>query len=313
MTSRGWSLARAAGLLLAAVFLTPVSPLVLVGLPLAVMLAAFRRESPAALALAGVLVVLAFSGAHADPGPVWLAERGWALALGGGFVGATALWSGRGLLTRGLAAVAGAFAVTGLVGAFRPGLLAELDWWIERELTGAAISAYDWIARAGWPGAGAGDFSVQEVLNWQVLLHPSLLALASLAALSAGWYVVRRLGGRDEPMTPFREFRFRDELIWVLVAGLVLLLLPAGGTVTRMGENAIFFMGGLYLLRGLAVLFWVGSATVTSIWSAALWVAAGVLLYPMAVLAALLLGLGDTWLDLRRRLARRIAGGGTES
>lgn len=309
MSARGWALARAGALLLAAAFLTPLSPMVLVGVPLAVMLAAFRNGSPAALALAGGLLLLAFSGVTAEPGPVWMAERGWALALGGGFVAATAVWRERGVLTRGLAAVATALAVTGVVGVLRPTTLAELDWRVERELSGAAVEAYEWIARAGWPAGADGTFSLQEVLSWQVVLHPALLALASLAALAVAWFVVRRLSGDDGPWTPFREFRFREELVWVLVAGLLLFLVPAGRTVTRLGENAIFFMGGLYLLRGMAVLFWVGSATVTSIWAGALWIAAGVLLYPLAVLAALLLGLGDTWVDLRARLGRRLAGG----
>jgi hypothetical protein len=309
MSDRGWSVARAGLLLLAAAFLTPLDPLVLVGVPMAVMLAAFRGRSPVALALAGVLLLLAFSDLPADPGPVWMAERGWALALGGGFVAATALWEDRGVLTRGLAGLAAALGVTGVVAALQPGTLMELDWWVERELSSAALAAHDWIARAGWPSAETGGVSMQEVLSWQVLLHPALLGLASLAALAVGWFVVRRLDGADAVLGPFREFRFRGELVWVLLAGMALFLVPAGGIATRMGENAIFFMGGLYLLRGMAVLFWVGSATVTSIWSAALWIAAGVLLYPLAVLCALVLGLGDTWVDVRGRLARRITRG----
>ncbi|MGW8283185.1 MAG: hypothetical protein ACWGON_07790, partial [Gemmatimonadota bacterium] len=72
----------------------------------------------------------------------------------------------------------------------------------------------------------------------------------------------------------------------------------------RIGENATLFMGALYLVRGVAILLWVGAATVTSVWSGVFLGLAALLLYPLVLGAALVLGLSDTWFDLRARLSR---------
>jgi hypothetical protein len=72
----------------------------------------------------------------------------------------------------------------------------------------------------------------------------------------------------------------------------------------RVGENATLFMGGLYLLRGAAILLWIGAAAATSIWSGVLLSLAALLLYPVVLGTALVLGLSDTWIDLRARLSR---------
>lgn len=308
MTERGWGLLRAGALAGAVVLMAPVSPLVLVAVPAAVQLLAFRRGDLVSVAVAGLLLALAFAGAGPSADPLWYAERGWALLLGGGFVAATALAEEVGPTARAVVAVgvaAGAVLATGLL---RPDLVAELDWWVERELSAAALSAADLMSAAGMGGV-LDDGGYLRALRWQHLLYPAFLALASVAALGVGRFLVDRLSGRAKVPGPFRDFRFEDRLVWVLVAGLALLLAPAGEELARVGENAVLFMGGLYLLRGTAVLFWVGAATVTSGWMAALWIVAALALYPVAALAALVLGLGDTWLDVRRRLASLVAGG----
>ncbi len=307
MSERGWSLLRAVALAGAVVLAAPVSPVALVAVPGAVQLLAFGRRDVPTIALAGLLLALAFALPAGSHDPLWYAERGWALLLGGGFVGATALWERLDATARAVAAVgvaAGAVLLTGLV---RPGLVAELDWWIERELSAAAMSAAGLMSATGMAGAAEGA-GYLRALEWQHLLYPALLALASVAALGVGRFLVGRMSGRETVPGPFRDFRFEDRLVWVLVAGLALLLAPAGETVGRLGENAVLFMGGLYLLRGTAVLFWVGAATVTSAWMAAVWILAGLALYPLAALAALALGLGDTWMDVRGRLAGLVAG-----
>lgn len=309
MSTRGWALVRALALALAVALLAPVNAVVLLGVPTAVQLLAFRREEPAALAMAGVLLLVSFTGVRADPEALWMAERGWALVVGGAFVAVTTTRPDGGLLGRGLLAVGGAAAVLAVSGMLRPALLPELDWAIRRELGRGAVAAYDWLSRLGAPGLGLDGLPVFGAVDWQVFLYPALLALSSVAALAVGWFVVARFSGREETLGRFRDFRFSDRLVWILVAGLVLFLLPIGEVATRLGENAMVFMGGLYLLRGLAVLFWVGAATLTSAWSATLWVAVGVLLYPLVVVAALMLGLSDTWMDVRRRLLALAAPG----
>lgn len=301
MTPRGWSLVRAAALAAAVVLTAPVSPLALAAIPLALQLLAFRRRDPFSLALAAVLLLLAFLGiGEGTREPLWFAERAWALFAGGAFVALTAVWSERSTVLRGVLAVAAAFAAIAAYGLLDPGLLTELDWWVDRRLATAASSA---LGLLGDVGGMSEEQAFVRIVEGQGLLYPAALALSSLAALALSRYVMERLSGHAEALGPFREFRFSDHLVWVLVIGLALFLVPAGDAVSRLAENALLFMGGLYLVRGVAVLFWIGAATVTSGWAAALWIVAGVLLYPVAVVAALLLGLGDTWLDVRGRVA----------
>lgn len=304
MGRRGRALLRALGLGLAVIAVSPVNPVVLVGLPLAVQLLAFRREEGLALALAAVLVLFLFADFGRASDAVWYAERGWALLLGGGFVAATTVWSERPLVARGIAALAVAGAGVALIGLLRPGLLAEVDWWISRDVDRAAGLAREWITALG-AASESEAARFEEVLRrasrWHRLLYPGFLALGSLAALGVGWFVVARLGGGAEALGPLREFRFSDHLAWVLIAGLVLVLPPAGEIGARLGGSALLFMMGLYLLRGVAVLVWLGAASVTSAWSVLLWGALAVVLYPVALVVALFVGLGDTWLDIRAR------------
>lgn len=305
MSPRGWSLVRAGTLAAALVLIAPVSPVVLAGIPLALQLVAFRRSDLLSLALAAVLLLLVFLGAGDAAEPLWYAERAWALFVGGAFVALTAVWSGRTTVLHGVIAVSVAFVALGLYGLLDPGLLAELDWWVDRRLATASSAA---LALLGEVGGVPEDEAFVRLVRGQGLLYPAALALASLAALALSRYVVERLSGREEALGPFRDFRFSDHLVWILVVGLGLFLVPAGEAASRLAENAMLFMGGLYLVRGLAVLFWIGAATVTSAWYAALWIVAGILLYPVAVVVALLLGLGDTWLDVRTRLAGALDG-----
>lgn len=300
MNPRGWSLVRAAALAVVVVLTAPISPIVLAAVPLALQLLAFRHRDGLSLALAGGLLLVVFAGADPSREPLWFAERAWALLLGGAYVALTAVWRERNGVALGVGAVAIAGVAIGMSALLDPGLVAELDWWVDRRLAAAATSAIGLLGGVG--GLQEGEAFVRLVRG-QAVLYPAALALASVAALALSRYVRERLAGREEALGRFRDFRFSDHLVWVLVIGLALFLAPFDGTLSRLAENALLFMGGLYLVRGIAVLFWIGAATVSSGWAAALWIVAGVLLYPVAVVVALLLGLGDTWLDVRRRLA----------
>lgn len=299
MSRRGWTLLRAVALALGVAVLSPVDPLVLACVPIAVLLLAFHGRSWLAVGLAGVLLGFSFAGAGSAT-PLWFAERGWALLLGGGFVLWTLLLPARGAMTRSIGALGVAFGAVGILAALRPAALAEVDWWVGSRLTSGAHTAYDLLGTAALDG-GVGE-AIREVARVQTVLYPALLGLASLGALGVGWYVAGRLRGSADALRPLREFRFSDHLVWVLIGGLALFLLPVGGVAARLGENAVAFMGGLYLLRGVAVLVWLAAALLTSTWSAVLWGAVAVLCYPVVAGAALVIGLGDTWLDLRRRL-----------
>ena len=98
-----------------------------------------------------------------------------------------------------------------------------------------------------------------------------------------------------------REFRFRDELVWVLIIGIVLVMLPSQLGGARAGSNLVTFMGALYAVRGLAiVLALTGSPSFGSL----LFVGIAMLVpaVPIVVMSAtFVLGVTDTWLDLRAR------------
>ena len=306
MTSRGWALLRASWLLLAVVLLSPISPLVLVGVPLALLLLAFCSRELLALVVAAVILATAFAGIPDAGRALWIAERGWALLLGGAFVLTTLARPRDRVISRALYALAAVLAVIVVHSLFQPGLLSELDWWVASELRDAAGRAYDVFnsisasGQNGWAERfGATVFDWAEV---QVVVYPAFLALASIAALEVGWFVVCRFWGTRSALGPLRDFRFSDQLVWVLIGGLALLVLPIGDLAGRVGENAMLFMGGLYLVRGIAVMAWLATATITSAWVAALWAICALLLYPIVAGAALAIGLSDTWFDLRARL-----------
>ena len=147
----------------------------------------------------------------------------------------------------------------------------------------------------------------------------SLLALQSLAALALAWALYHRLGRArlGPPLASLGDFRFNDQLVWGLIAGLVILLLPSlspsrsGGfrALRTPGLNLIVFFLSLYALRGFGVLSWMLSSRTLAIVVAVTLV---LVLVPMTagialpgllslVTAAGVLGLGDTWFDWRRR------------
>jgi len=165
----------------------------------------------------------------------------------------------------------------------------DTDQW--KNLTARAPvlqSADDWAA----------DIE-RELPKHTTPLIPALLALESLAALGLAWSVYHRLSSvRIGPMLgPLTEFRFNDQIIWALAVGLTLSLLPAFNEGRNAGFNLLLFFGALYAIRGLGILAWISKGRYLFIILLSL-IPQGVFLLGVMALA---LGLGDTWLDLRRR------------
>jgi len=137
-------------------------------------------------------------------------------------------------------------------------------------------------------------------------LMPALLVLETLAALALAWALWHRLARArlGPPLGPLSQFRFNDQLIWGLVVGATLVLLPSLDGWRGTGVNLVVVFGALFALRGLGVFLW---------WLPDRWAMIPLLLLlvsvpllgPVLVLAtvavlALGLGLGDTWRDFRR-------------
>jgi len=129
---------------------------------------------------------------------------------------------------------------------------------------------------------------------------PAMLALESLAVLAVAWALFQRLSRVriGPPLAPLQEFRFSDQLIWALVVGVTMLVLPAFAEMRDAAINLLVFFGALYVVRGLGVLSWM---LAPRRWTKALLVAVGLLAWQLLATLALALGVGDTWLDWRRR------------
>lgn len=258
--------------------------------------------------------------------------RGWTLATGAAFGLVCLAARNRPFLGRALATVAlgGVVVLGGMASRSSAGVLTDatrmmgveydrrLDASLGRWQTRVTSPAWGRFARS-MPDAARRASELTAVLsamghageedgrNRGTLLRlvPALLALETLLALALGWATYHRLARVriGPPLGALRDLRFNDQLVWGLVVGATLLLLPTLAEWRTAGANLVCFFGTLYALRGAGVLTW---------WipdRLALPVLLGLLvlipiLGPILVLAALLLvtfglGLGDTWRDFR--------------
>ncbi len=268
----------------------------IVGVPTAVAILAFEPPQTGTAVLALLLLAGAAAG-FGEATPLWYIERGWAVLLAGGFAISTTLAPGRPILDRSLMGVAIAGGTVGAMGALRPDLPAALDRHVSGQFD-RVLAMYD--SRAF--GGPVVDAAVRQFVGLWEAVYPAMLVLASVSALALCVYLLGRIRGEEAALPPLRHFRFSTHLVWVLILGLALLVLPAGDWAHRAGGNVVTVMGGLYLLRGAAVLVWVGAAVISSGWVIAVWAIAALALYPVTIGTALVVGVSDTWLDLRSRL-----------
>jgi hypothetical protein len=278
-----------------------IPPAALIFVPFGIMALGLPPLRPGVMLGGVVLGGLTFIGGQ---GPLWFAEHGWTLVLGAWFLCATVLVPAAGFLPRALAAVAGALASVALLLAPLPDGLRRLDGLVRQRVRGAAVD----VASA-WSPEGLGRFgeamsgAAVRAAELQAELYPAMLALGSLSALGVAYWAWARLAVRDpQPLAPFRSFDFPDVLVWVLIASLVLVVAPLEPGLDRLGWNGALFMAALYALRGAAVLGTV--APRPGMAGRVVLALLIVLLYPVAVGTAMMVGLTDTWIDLRARHAR---------
>lgn len=297
----------AAALVVAAMLFSVLDWLLLLVVALSALLLVLppRRLAPAALGAVGLAGALAWPGEAGVVGTVTLV---WAAAVVAGFVLATVARPAWPFFPRALSALGAAAAGVGawLAGT---GTWRVLDGRVQRDVREATAQVTAQLtgqapADASWVEPLTTALKVAAEAQWSVF--PALAALQTLAGLALAWWLFARYashGGRWPQLGALREFRFSDHLVWIAIAGLVLLLLPLGAAGARAGANALVLMGGLYALRGIGVFL---HATRVSPAVATLFIGVFALspLSHFVLVAALLVGLGDTWLDLRRRGAR---------
>ncbi len=294
---------RAAALFALLLAFSTISPMVLVGLPFVLLVLVLPIRRLGALGLAAVVLILTIGGS--PPSGLWYAERGWALLVGGWFVAVTLRWPDTRFATRALGSALGALATAVLFFSARPMAWAVLDWRFGERIragVGTALVAIETLQGEGGVSSALRE-AVYTTAETQSVLLPALVGLSSMAALGVGWWLyVRVAQGRQGALGPLKDFRFNDHLVWLFVAGLLALIVGTEDLWTRAGSNAVLFMGALYALRGAAVVLFInGGISALGVVAVTLGM---IFLAPALLLGALVIGLGDTWLDLRTRAAR---------
>ena len=302
---RGWP--RAAALF--AVLLVPsvVRPDVLVGVPFVILGGVLGLRRLGLVLLAALAVAVVVGGGPRDG--LWYVERGWAVLVGGGFAALTLRDPGATFTRRALGALAGAMAFAALLFAAQEGAWGSLDLAMRDRVTGAVRSALDAMVllRGGEAVPQALVTSLYRTAEAQTSVFPALVGISTMAGLGVAWWVYVRLAlGNDQAVRPLREFRFNDHLVWLLIGGLVLLLVGRWeGWLPRVGANAVVFMGSLYALRGAAVILFLSGGL--SLIGTILLTLGLVFVTPVILAGAMVIGIGDTWLDVRGRIGSAAA------
>lgn len=264
--------------------------------------------------------------------------RGWALTLGASF-GLVCLASPRkSLLTRALGAIglAAIITVTGfstrrsggdalfdgpsqmLSREYQHRLGESLESWRSRseseswrafatrfpEAAERAVRIEKLLVALTEPLSGAGS-ARGWVPGPLVSIAPAFLALESLLALALGWAAYHRLSRVriGPPLGALSDVRFNDQMVWGVVVGVTILLLPTLAEWRTVGANLVCFFGSLYAFRGAGVLTW-WIPDRLAVPALLVLVVLVPILGPVWVVLALLavtfsLGLGDTWRDFR--------------
>jgi len=170
-------------------------------------------------------------------------------------------------------------------------------------------------AMSSLPSAVEGTATSQYVdtltasIDSAAALFPGLLALTALMGMALAWHWYHRIVAHPlgAPAGPFQGFRFSDHLVWGAVAGLALAVVPLPAPAGAVGANILVLFGGLYALRGAAILR--AAAGPTSVLGWLVVTVVVIFLLPVALGVLISLGLADTWLDFRRRFAPPARGG----
>ena len=212
------------------------------------------------------------------------------------------------LFRRALLATTAAFAALGVwCVAFGLGW-GRLEDAIGRELTQALGDVARQAQAAAGPEAAAPFWQAAEAARGWAALAPGVVFVQSVLGLTLGYVLHHTLARRPlgEPPARFASFRFSDQLVWLPVIGLALALLSKAGAARDIGANLVLISVALYAARGMAIVR-SGTGRVGAPATTAAALAAFVFL-PFVVGGLTLLGLADTWVDFRRRMASATGG-----
>jgi hypothetical protein len=294
-----------------------VSPFALVAVPLAVYLVAQRPARRDAIV--AVLVAAAVSLTLASPADPFAALEGaWLVILAGALGIALVARPGRSFVPTALLVLAVAAGAAAVLVWLTPLSWPEVTWRVTRHFGLQARMLLGQISQAAEAAGGDApafaatlERSVESGIRMASGVFPALLLLQSFAALALAWALYQRVARAPQgaPLARLREFRFDDNLIWGVVLALVGVLVPRIVGVGLLGGNLAVFFGGLYTVRGVAVVAALAAAAgIEGLLAAAGAMLVVLFLAPLAAVAALALGVTDTWVDWRRRLKQRATG-----
>ncbi len=133
-------------------------------------------------------------------------------------------------------------------------------------------------------------------------LYPGILVVGALVGGWIAWLWYHRIAQRPMgvPSPPVSRLRFNDQLVWGLIGGLGLTLFTLPEPIGVIGSNVLFVLGALYWARGLAITrYALAMFPAPPLFKIAL---TALLVLPLAFGGWLVMGVADTWLDIRRRL-----------
>lgn len=147
--------------------------------------------------------------------------------------------------------------------------------------------------------------ALRRMMEMAARIYPWVLGLgvlgqAGIILVITAWGL-RRMGipwaGWGVP--PFTRWRLPFYLVWVLVAGLGLMVTraPILGTA---GLNLALLAASVICLQGLSVQFWVTARMMGPALRTAYWLFMGVFFAPLILASGVVLGLADQWMDIRR-------------
>lgn len=296
--TRGWL--RAAGLFLVAATLSVAPPGVMVAVPLLMLIGLAGVRSLPSFAVTVFAMVVVLMGPRDG---LWFAERGWAVIAGGAFVALSLGLPAWRVTSRTLLAVVSTTVLCGVFLAFRVDGWMSIDGSMGNRLRAGFANWIDAmeVIRGGDPVPAATVTAVLSTAEALVTVFPAVIALESMAALAVAWWMyVRVVHGRADGVGSLGMFRFNDHLVWVMIVGLVLVGVGIGDDFTRVGANLAVFMGALYALRGLGVVSFVSDGI--SFFKASLIALVFLFAAPVVIGFTVILGIADTWLDVRERV-----------
>ena len=285
-----------AGVLCILVLLTSTArPSVLVAIPFLLLVGTNTLRGYAILGASLIAIIIVIVGPYDG---MWYLERGWALLLGGCFVGLSIARPKMKISDRALEAVFGALVLAAILMTLMSGAWNIVDWVISDRVRATVAQV---IALGGSEGlAPALITALYQTADAQILIFPALTALASMSALLLSWWLFIFFSGRsEEALGSVKNFRFNDHLIWMLVVGLFLLFTRWNEPLQRLGSNAVVFIGALCAVRGAAVIVFITGGF--SVLGYAMTLLGLVIVTPIVLGGAVLIGIADIYLDFRKR------------